>query len=104
MMASARADIDLVIGYDLGDDVSYSAFVCGYRHADGTVEIVASEAVPGPISREQLIQLSLASIRKFRPRTVCVRVGSGTPITISNQTVEEVLEGLKEWTDLMIGS
>lgn len=103
-MPLTRADVDLVIRYDLDDKVLYSAFVCVQKHTDGTLEVLDTEAVPGPISRGQLVQLCLSSIRKFRPKTVSVRVGNGPAITISNQTVEEVLGGLKEWTDLVIGS
>lgn len=104
MTASTRADLDLVIGYDLGDDVSYTAFCLMRRHEDGTLEVLESEMTPGPISRGQLLELCLSSIKKLRPKTVRVRVGAGEPITINKQTLEEILNDTKTWSDLMIGS
>lgn len=104
MTASPRADLDLVIGYDLGDDLSYSAFCLMRRHEDGTLEVLESDSVPGPISRGQLLNLCLSSIKKLRPKTVRVRVGAGEPITINNKTLEEILNDTKTWSDFMIGS
>lgn len=103
-MASPRAEGDLVIGYDLGEGPSYSAFVLMRRHEDGTLEVLESENVPGPITRGQLLRLCLDAIMRHRPRVLSVRVGNGQAICISQQTVEEVLAGTKEWNDLMIGS
>lgn len=103
MTASPRADLDLVIGYDLGDDGSYSAFCLMRRQEDGTLEVLEQDIAPGLISRGRLLALCLASIRKLRPKTVRVRVGTGEPITITNQTVEEILNGTKNESDLLIG-
>jgi hypothetical protein len=104
-MGSPRADLDLVIGYDLGaEEGDYTAFVLMRRHEDGALEVLESEAHPGPLARGRLLYLCLDSIIRLRPKTVSVRIGAnGESQTISNQTVEEILDGKKTWTDLMIG-
>jgi hypothetical protein len=103
MMTSTRADLDLVIGYDVGDDVSYSAITVMARHPDGTLEVLSSEQAPGR-TRGQLLNLCLDAIKTHKPRTVSVQANGGKPLTISNQTVEAVLDGTLQWSDLMIGS
>jgi hypothetical protein len=103
-MASVRADFGLVIGYDLKDEASYSSFTLMRRYEDGTLEVIESETVPGPITRGQLLTLCIESIKKYNPKLVSVKIGEGRILDISQQTVEEILAGTKQWTDLMIGS
>lgn len=101
-MDSPRADLDLVIGYDLAETGDYTAFVLMRRHEDGTLEMLEAKT-PGPFARGRLLALCVESIARLKPKTVRVRIGAGDPQTISNQTVEEILGGKKTWADLMIG-
>lgn len=95
----------LVIGYDLADGGDYSAITLLRRQEDGSLDVIRSLTAPGAtVPRGGLLSLCLGSIRERRPRVVSVRVGNGELITISNQTIEEILDGRKEWKDLMIGS
>lgn len=105
-MDSPRADLDMVIGYDLGDEgFDYTAVTVMKRNADGSVEVLASLTTPGEhIPRGQLLTLCCASIVERRPKTVRVQIGKNPPVMLNHRTVEEILAGLKTVMDLMIGS